>query len=478
MAARYEVLEGEALTVLRGLAAGSANLVVTSPPYWGLRSYLGADDPLKALELGAERHPDEFVAHLVEVLGEAKRVLRDDGLAFVNIGDSHVNTRTHNGGGVPVNTVHRGSQREVLNVDGNHRANRSHRISDIPEKSLALIPERLALALQADGWVVRSRIVWAKGVSLCATYSGSVMPSSDPTKPTPAHEVVLMLAKGQRYWSDFEAVREPAAPASVKRIGQPGFAAQKGGVKDYGATGVNASQSARKALENYAASFDGSRNIRNVWVANEQVMRLREDVSDEQVALLEACFEAQGEGGWLRDVLAVSPKGSDEPHYAMYPPALITPLVRAGCPATTCCACGAPWRRVTEKTLGSDGRATLGARHGEGYAGARLDHRGKAPSGLQLNVGTLAFAPTCECAAGTQPGLVLDPFSGMATSGVCALQEGRRYLGIELNPKYAARSRERLANIPEPLFVVGRDDVSGSSDEVAAAQTSMFEDTD
>ena len=408
--ARYEVREGDALEVLRDLPSGLAQLIVTSPPYWGLRSYLHADDPLKALELGSERTPDEYVGKLVAMLGEARRVLRDDGLMFVNVGDSHL------GGG-------RGGQsaaKRSTNWQPEY-ALPGQRVAGIPAKSLALIPERLALALQADGWVVRSQIVWAKGLSFCPTYSGSVMPSSDGTKPTPAHETVWMLAPGQRYWSDFDAVREGAAcPSDNRKPYAPGQVDKRGDGHDRG--GGQPQQ--RDA---------STRNIRNVW--------------------------------------AINPQGSDEPHFAMYPEALVRPIIRAGCPAQCCPECGAGWRRVTSKGPVPEG-ATRGT---QAYAGQQRQH--DRCGGMPVRpTATTGFAPTCACHATDPPipGLVLDPFSGMATSGMVALAEGRRYLGIELNPKYAARSRQRLARVSEPMFVVGRDDVGGEVDEQDAAQMSMF----
>jgi DNA modification methylase len=410
--------------------------------------------------LGAERHPDEFVAHLVAVLREVKRVLRDDGLVFVNIGDTMIGY--HGNSRVPDDKAPSNKPGYVENM------RQSSAGKGIPNKSLALIPERLALALQADGWIVRSRIVWAKGISFCPTYAGSVMPSSDPSKPTPAHETVLMLAKGQRYWSDWYAVREKFAD---DRQGNPGaykwsYRQNEDGSGIRGSGGHGSDLQTGKGW-NRGAEL-GGRNVRNVW-AIPGLPPLRDDLTDEQLALLEGCFEPQGEDGWLKDVWAVNPKGSDEPHYAMFPEALVRPMIRAGCPAVTCGVCGAPHVRQVEKGAVPDGSS----RGTQAYAGQQRQHDSRG--GMPVRpVADLGFAPTCACgpAAGTRPGLVLDPFVGAGTTLRVALQEGRRALGIELNPRYAEIARRRASSTTPTLFT---DDSSIQAPDVDA-QGSLFED--
>ena len=140
---------GDCLDILPTLDAGSVQCVVTSPPYWGLRDY-GVEG-----QIGLEPTPDAYVETLVAVFREVRRVLRDDGTCWLNMGDSFV------------------------------------------DKQLQQIPARVALALQADGWYLRSDIIWAKGLSFCDTYAGSVMPESCTDRPTSAYEHVFLLTKGQ-----------------------------------------------------------------------------------------------------------------------------------------------------------------------------------------------------------------------------------------------------------------------------------------
>lgn len=403
---RWRVDEGDCLTWLRGLPDESVQCCVTSPPYWQLRSYLPEDHASKDFELGQEPTPDEYVANMVAVFAEVKRVLRPDGCCFVNVGDSYARNPAKG-------EKHRGKTREWFGPNPNHMT--SPPVPDgVLEKSMCLVPERLGLAFQQDGWIIRNRIVWAKGLSFCPTYSGSVMPSSVRDRFTVSEETIWFMVKSPRYWFDQVAVREPAAASSAQRISQPNFANQTGGAKDYGTTGVNASQSARKALENYAESFDGTRNCRSVW--------------------------------------AINPSGSDREHYAAYPEVLIEPMILAASSDRACSVCGAPWQRVVEKR-GENPKTTATRMNGDEQRANNLSYSGvDMPRSIRPNGAvyamvseTLGFAATCACDALPVGSIVMDPFLGSGTTVAVALKHGRRGIGCELSPKYAAMSRERIA---------------------------------
>lgn len=176
---------GDGLTVLSTLEAGSARCCVTSPPYWGLRDYQIAG------QFGLESTPDEYVAKLVEVFREVKRVLRDDGTLWLNLGDSYSGSGK---GGNPDDSPHVKQRTNVgsLSVRGIKR-------NGLKPKDLVGIPWRVAFALQEDGWYLRSCITWCKRAP---------MPESVQDRPTSATEQIFLLSKSERYYYNAEAVRE------------------------------------------------------------------------------------------------------------------------------------------------------------------------------------------------------------------------------------------------------------------------------
>jgi DNA modification methylase len=228
---------GDCRDVLATLPAESVHCVVTSPPYWGLRSYgVGADNG----ELGCESTPEEYVANMVAVFREVRRVLRDDGTVWLNLGDSYSSsTKGDNrtdaqskGSG----TFHGGSGERwhtgTWKVD-----------TGLKPKDLVGIPWRTAFALQADGWYLRSDIIWAKP---------NPMPESVTDRPTKAHEYLFLLTKRATYWYDADAVREAESGqqgGNVQRAGQ-----KRGQGSEYG-------PSDRTTLK----TPTGTRNRRSVW---------------------------------------------------------------------------------------------------------------------------------------------------------------------------------------------------------------------
>jgi DNA modification methylase len=266
-----QILIGDCRDVLRTLPDGSVHCIVTSPPYYGLRDY-GVDG-----QIGLEQTPDDYVAQMVDVFREAKRALRDDGTLWLNIGDSYATGTTASrkatstkGASVPASWAGR-SQPERLGTPAGYKT-----------KDLLMIPARVALALQADGWYLRSEIIWAKP---------NPMPESVRDRPTSAHEKVYLLAKSPRYFYDAAAVKEPTAPETAQR-----YAA---GFKQWG-----------------KGQFLGSPTDK----------RGPKGVSVDQLA-------KRGETRNLRNVWTISPKPFKGAHFATFPPDLVEPCIKAGCPA-------------------------------------------------------------------------------------------------------------------------------------------------
>jgi DNA modification methylase len=164
------------------LADNSVQCCVTSPPYWGLRDY-GVNG-----QLGLESTLEEYVANMVAVFREVRRVLRDDGTLWLNLGDSYASDTKGSGGTTPKQQTNHGSFYEPRRMD-----------HGLKSKDLVGIPWSLAFALQADGWYLRSDIIWAKP---------NPMPESVTDRPTKSHEYIFLLTKSARYFFDQEAVRE------------------------------------------------------------------------------------------------------------------------------------------------------------------------------------------------------------------------------------------------------------------------------
>ena len=217
---------GDVLDALRLLPAESVDVCVTSPPYWGLRDYGHPG------QIGLEATPAEFVARMVDVFREVRRVLAPHGSCWVNLGDSYA---ANISGGTSGSSLSKGGRQTPHN-----RVSRAGRAFDVKPKDLVGIPWRVAFALQEDGWWLRSDVIWAKP---------NPMPESITDRPTKAHEYVFLLTKADRYYFDAEAVKEAA-------VGQNAHDLTGGRYSPEG-------QTAHTGSRNGAAV--GTRNVRSVW---------------------------------------------------------------------------------------------------------------------------------------------------------------------------------------------------------------------
>lgn len=243
------LLPGDCLDVLRTLPTASVHCVVTSPPYFGLRAYNGGEQ-----EIGSEATPDAYVARLVAVFREVWRVLRDDGTCWLNLGDSYAGS----GNG---SNDYRPEGASISRHSGKYVGQKPR--SSLASKQLLGIPWRVAFALQADGWLLRSDIVWSKP---------NCMPESVKDRPTKAHEYVFLLAKQARYFYDADAVREDVSPRSD-------FRAASSQVTPWSA---GAGRNDKLRLGNGSRGNPAGRNRRSVWHIAEPRMQLRDDLTPEQ----------------------------------------------------------------------------------------------------------------------------------------------------------------------------------------------------
>lgn len=297
------LLQADALEGLRALPDHCAHVCVTSPPYYGLRDY-GVEG-----QMGLEGSVPAYLAAMVRVFREAARVLRPDGTLWLNMGDSYA---TDSGPQPPAGT----------------RNKHGHTARHIPQgfknKDLMGIPWRLALALQEDGWYLRSDIIWHKT---------NAMPESVHDRPTRAHEYLFLLTRREKYYYNASAIVEPCTAAKGNARSFRGSGAYT--------TGASFHNSTTKERETHGNSVNesGVRNKRDVW--------------------------------------PVAAAHFDGAHFATFPPELIRPCILAGAPPA---------------------------------------------------------------------GVILDPFMGSGTTALTALEEGRRFIGIELNPKYVKLSAARINN--------------------------------
>jgi DNA modification methylase len=358
------ILVGDCMERLDELPDESVHCCVTSPPYWGLRDY-GEEG-----QIGLEETPEAYVERLVDVFREVRRVLRDDGTLWLNLGDSYAANRSYQ--------VTDQKWREV----GNEKA------STVPPgpkpKDLVGIPWRVAFALQADGWWLRSAIVWHKP---------NPMPESVRDRPTSSYEHVFLLAKSERYFYDADAIAEE----STGRDAGNGFDRPHMISKGEGNP------------EPWTADGKATRNRRNVWT--------------------------------------ITTKPYSEAHFAVYPPDLIEPCIKAGTSEKgRCPECGAPWERV----VGRRDPETTGAATGGDPARADGGVRERDPSGAggnrlaRIRIDGSGWTPACDHDAEPVPCTVLDPFGGAGTTGLVADRLGRDAVLIELNPEYAEMAEHRI----------------------------------
>lgn len=423
----WEVREGDALARLREMPDESVQCCVTSPPYFGLRDYgtgswEGGDaacahkatnydrgeraDRGNVMErttpyreacgrcgarrvdrqIGLEPTPDEFVDALVAVFREVRRVLRADGTLWLNLGDSYANSPRGNAPGdvASSNLAGGGGYQDGIARGGMDKS----RLPGVKQKDLLGIPWLVAFALRADGWYLRSDIIWAKP---------NPMPESVTDRPTKAHEYVFLLSKSQRYFYDADAIREGSGVSFASR----GFKAESQALRQSVGTAQSGGTGERSAIPIVG------RNKRTVWT--------------------------------------VATQPYSEAHFATFPPKLIEPCILAGSSPQACGECGAPWGRVVERTPmvveASERRRNMESEQG---ARARTQTGGtmtQAPTSQ-----TVGWESSCDHDDDSGRCVVLDPFAGAGTTGLVATRRGRSFVGIELNPTYAEMARNRIRN--------------------------------
>ena len=296
-------------------------------------------------QLGLERTPELYVGHIVEIFREVMRVLRDDGTLWLNLGDSYARMQENN--------VPQSKNRECLPPAATGRIKNA----GLKPKDMVGIPWRVAFALQADGWYLRSDIVWHKP---------NPMPESVIDRPTKAHEYLFLLAKSERYFYDSDAIREPCQPDTPARYA-------RGRSDDH--KWADGGPGGQTIATNRPGSLFASTRRRSGNKERKTNDGTRSRTNDHLGTSIP--WEDSGHGRNKRTVWTVTTRPFKGAHFATFPPKLIEPCILAG--------------------------------------SARGD-------------------------------LILDPFAGAGTTGLVALEHGRRFLGIELNPSYVKMAEARIAD--------------------------------
>ncbi len=530
------ILLGNALEVLKTLPGDHFSAIITSPPFWGLRAYgtvpqiWGGDgecshdwkstqprrkrsvgdivdvDSMQMTstasafdavgdatcihcgawrgELGSEPSPEMFISHLCDVFDQVKRVLRKDGVCWVNMGDSYANLGTGGygmTGGRDKSTL--ASQMPPIGTAPTKRS-----LGGLKAKNLCLIPQRLAIELQRRGWYVRSMFQWTKQ---------NPMPESCKDRPSNSHEWVIMLTCSPIYWYDIDAERV----ASKRNGDRQTFGGQKG--RDY--TPAATDPNFRGGHEQWGRDYTtgASRNLRT---GDFMQMSLDAEIGHAR-NYLAYLHNIKRKGGIIHDDdgvpvgLFCNPKGIGLKHFATFPERFAEIFINLSVPSKCCAECGKGWKRVTERpTLkaGVDCNLVNRKEGVQGYAAATSstsimrvsgskwsEWKGKNPDKL------LGFTPDCSCDAPHtmevlfkvnltnkrkekvgmtcrvcnandflasvepchKPGVVLDPFLGVATVGMVAERLGRRWIGIELSEEYVEMAKKRLEQ-ESPLFAI------------------------
>ena len=400
-----DIHTGDAADTLAELPADSVHMCMTSPPYFGLRDY-GVDG-----QIGLEDELDEYIEELVGVFREVRRVLRPDGSAWLNLGDSYAG-----------------------------------------DKNKMLVPHRVAIALQDDGWIVRNDVTWAKP---------NPMPSSVKDRLNTTTEQVFHLVPEPDYWYDLDAIRE-----------------------------------AHKSDRTYrGGSIEESGKPRGRELDTENTF-------------------GSPAGKNPGDVFEVTTKPFPEAHFAVYPPELVEKPLKATCPPKVCAECGSPHERTTTErhpwerdaeNVGRDqlrralelanehdltdehfeaiqsvgfqdaGQATE-VYDGAGRNGERVEQLAAEAKGvlggyfrefITSDTEPDGWTPTCDCDTdATEAGIALDPFAGAGTTCLVAKRHGRRFVGIDLNEEYVAMAQKRLGlTVDNPEYV--RDDADAGLEDFA-----------
>jgi DNA modification methylase len=385
---------GDAVDQLTQLPESSVHMCMTSPPYFGLRDY-GEDE-----QIGLEDSLDAYIQELVDVGDALNRVLRPDGSWWLNLGDSYA------GSGRGAWDKHdEKDKKESWTFDGGEAPERN---SGLRRKNKMLIPHRVAIALQQNGWIVRNDVTWLKS---------NPMPQSMKDRLNTTTEQIFHLVPERDYWYDLDAIRAPHKQQTRER--------------------------------RHRAETD--RSEYNKYKGGE---------SFANHSLDDAPLHPSGKNPG--DVFEITTKPYPDAHFAVYPPELCQKPIKATCPPKVCPECGTPYEREVDREAGTYEYSERGESvKGRTQASGTMH---ELPSATHEG-----WRQACNCeTSATEPGIVLDPFAGAGTTCMVAKNLQRRFIGIDLNDEYVAMAQDRVGiNVDNPEHL--REDESQSGIETFAA---------
>ena len=438
---------GDNIELMQKLPDNSIDMVITSPPYHGLRNYSdkaikvwGGDKNCehdwinastrhqeapgktslvkqKGLEytittykcskcnswkgqFGQEPTPTMFINHLVEICREVKRILKPSGSFYLNLGDSYA-------------------------VGTEKLKNLSEKESNwLKSKQLLMIPTRVAQALQEDGFILRNSLVWWKP---------NPMPTPIKDRYNNTYEYIFFLTKEPRYFFDIDAVRIPySIPDEIKsEVMDISYLAKKVKRKSYKGKNKDVKTGASSVLDNVAT-------LRKV--ADEYIKE--HDLGEKNNKLIKEYFHSVAGnplGKTPGDVFEVTVQPFAEAHFAVFPPELVRRPIIASCPERVCMSCGTPWtyETITEVEHNRENKRTDAKVRPDGLERVPNDWEPKQVLGHE-------WKKNCDCDSEYAPGIVLDIFNGSGTTCEVAKKLRRRYIGFDINPEYCEMARERV----------------------------------
>jgi len=400
------IIQGDALEELQRLEDQSINMCMTSPPYWALRDY-GVEG-----QLGLEPIFEQYISNLCDIFDEVKRVLRDDGTLWVNIGDTYFGSGKGAGGDGSNKESFTFTEKEertcenckkkflgwkfqnfcgsaCSGVDNTPREKKGK----LPDKCLIMIPFRFAIEMVNRGWILRNTIIWHKP---------NCIPHSVRDRFTVDFEYIFLFSKKKKYY--FEQQRDKRKYDYDKTISYNGKNPSYGGKK----------------------------------ITKEDRDKIRNRGMKEGLKFDKTYNNPDGRN--KRTVWTINPKPFSEAHFAVYPEELCVTPIKAGCPEFVCIKCGNPKelevdvkyinQSMSSKEKYSPENKMFGTNPTYG--------RGKAIRKMK------GYQPTCDCNVEFTGGIVLDPFFGAGTTGVVALKQSKKFIGIELNKEYIEIANKRL----------------------------------
>lgn len=434
-----QIICGDWVEIAETLPGKSLHCIITSPPYWGQRNY-GVEG-----QLGLEKTPEEHIEKLVAGFGVLREKLRDDGVMFVNYGDKYAGGGNNRGNNSPL------SAKQASNKGATGQVGDCYKVRGVANGNLIGLAWRLALALQADGWILRSDTIWAKAVSFCDVYSGSTMPESingwrwekcrvkvsggnrgkekqrkgsNPIKPQQDHN-----------GKDFQpSAKWITCPGCAKCKPNGGYVLRKG---SWRSTRAHEYLFQFVKTNNYYCDMEAVREpvSENTHGRGTKLSRPIESAGIGHKDFTRYCLEKNNPSGRnLRDVWLINPQAYPDAHYATFPEKLVEPCIKVATSQKGCCPeCGAQWARVVDKEqVKRYRRADRTDRHKQGDG---VNSCGNTVAGVRTT--TIGWRATCGCGLEeTVPAIVYDPFMGSGTVAAVAAKLNRNYLGSELNPDY------------------------------------------